>query len=339
VKNLNRSLRTVTQTVALIALVPMSQAAELELPKEGWVSWQVAAVEDAPDMCCYDGWRQRKLSRKVCNLDEGRDGFNISTHDDTMDSVKVYARLAGGKIERLQALSSTCPVETKTPIQDLGDVPADDSARWLVTQIKDFVDAGKRHPSLTDMAMAALGTHRGDYSRDALAGFARNDARTEVRKKALFWLATMRGPAGGDVVSSAMFNDKDEEVRKHATFALTQSKSPRIAADIIKLATTDASGEVRAQAWFWLAQTGAPEAEQAIGAAMRKETDNQVREQAVFALSQLPEERATKALIAVAEDQSLTREQRKRAVFWLSQSGSNSAQAYLDRVLTRATGD
>ena len=105
-KNFNRSLRTVAQTLALIAIAPMSQAAELKLPKDGWVSWQVEAVEDAPDLCCFDGWRERKLSRNACKLDEGRDGFNISTHDDTMDSVKVYARLAGGKIEHVQALSS-----------------------------------------------------------------------------------------------------------------------------------------------------------------------------------------------------------------------------------------
>ena len=151
-----------------------------------------------------------------------------------------------------------------------------------------------------------------------------------------FWMATMRGPAGGDVVSLVMFNDKDEEVRKHATFALTQSRSPRVAADIIKLGNTDGAADVRAQAWFWLAQTGAPESEQAITTALRKDTNDHVREQAVFALSQLPEERATKALIAVAEDQSLTREQRKRAIFWLSQSASDSAQQYLDRVLARA---
>jgi hypothetical protein len=339
VKTFNHSLRHVAQALALVVLVPMSQSAELNLPKDGWVSWQVEAVDDAPASCCFSGWKERNLKRTACKLDEGRDGYNISTHDETMDSVKVYARLAGGKVERLQALASNCPVETKTPIQDLGDVPADDSARWLVAQIKGSTEGANKHRSITDMAMAALGAHRGDFSRDALTGFALNDGRVEVRKKALFWLALMRGPEGAETTSSVMFNDKDEDVRKHATFALTQSKSPRIAADIIKLANTDKSGEVRAQAWFWLAQTGAPEAEQAIGAAMRKESDDHVREQAVFALSQLPEERATRALIGVAEDQSLTREQRKRAIFWLSQSGSDSAQAYLDRVLTRVAGD
>jgi len=62
-----------------------------------------------------------------------------------------------------------------------------------------------------------------------------------------------------------------------------------------------------------------------------------VREQAVFALSRLPDERATQALIAAAEDRSLAREQRKRAVFWLSQSESSAALAYLDKVLAAST--
>ena len=52
-------------------------------------------------------------------------------------------------------------------------------------------------------------------------------------------------------------------------------------------------------------------------------------------LSQLPGDRAVKALIEVAQDQSLSREQRKRAVFWLSQSESDAAQAYLEKVLAR----
>ncbi len=147
----------------------------------------------------------------------------------------------------------------------------------------------------------------------------------------------VRGAEGAEVTSSLMFGDANPEVRKHAAFALAQSKSPRVAADLIRLGNTDKVGDVRAKAWFWLAQKGAAEAEQAIGEALRKDADEDVREQAIFALSQLPDERATRALIAAAEDQSLTREQRKRAVFWLSQSRSDSAVAYLDRVLTKVS--
>ena len=71
----------------------------------------------------------------------------------------------------------------------------------------------------------------------------------------------------------------------------------------------------------------------------RRISDDHVREQAIFALSQLPDERATRALIAAAEDRSLSSEQRKRAVFWLAQSESEGAQTYLEKVLAGNVSD
>jgi hypothetical protein len=310
-----------------------SLAAELKLPRDGWASWQVDAVEGAPDWCCFSSWKVRDASRLACKLDS-RDGFNIGGRDTTTDTMKVYARVIAGRIDRVQILSSTCPVETSTPITELG-VAMDDSVRWLTERARQDETDGATRRSIGESALAALAVHRGGPARDAMVGFARNDGRAETRKQAVFWLAMLRGAEGADITTSVMFNDQDAEVRKHAAFAITQSKSPRVAAELVRLGNTDKEGEVRAQAWFWLAQTGAPEAEQAIGAALRKDADDDVREQAIFALSQLPEERATRALIAAAEDQSLSREQRKRAVFWLSQSESNSAQAYLEKVLAR----
>src|SRR5690606_20750989 len=106
-----------------------------------------------------------------------------------------------------------------------------------------------------------------------------------------------------------------------------------IGPDLIRLANTDEDGQVRAQAWFWLAQSRDAGAEQAILAALRKDTDDHVREQAVFALSQLPGDRATRALIEVAEDKTLTSQQRKRALFWLAQQESPGGQAYLETML------
>jgi HEAT repeat protein len=79
--------------------------------------------------------------------------------------------------------------------------------------------------------MAALAMHRGSLAAEALANFARNDARVEARKWAIFWLGVVRGEEGAGVVSTAMFSDRDEEVRKHAAFAITQSKSARVAPD------------------------------------------------------------------------------------------------------------
>ena len=105
-------------------------AAELTLPKDGWTSWQVEAVEGAPEWCCWSGRGDSDASRASCKLDQ--DSGNFGSRDkQTTDSVRVYARLAGGKVERLRVLSATCPVEARTPIHELGDVAVDDSAHWL----------------------------------------------------------------------------------------------------------------------------------------------------------------------------------------------------------------
>jgi hypothetical protein len=319
--------------LAGLALSSPTLAVELTPPPEGWASWQVPAVEDARDMCCWNGMKPGTASRSACNLDDQRG--NMGNRDDTKtDALRVYARMAGGKVERLRVLSATCPVDSATPIRDLGNVEADDSARWLIALSR---RADTMKEDSRENVIAALAMHRGAVAYDELASIARSGDRVKFRMNAIFWLAMSRGIAGADLVTGLMFRDQDPEVRRHAAFAITESLSPRIAQDLIRLGETDKDGKVRDQAWFWLAHTGAAESEKAIGAALRKDVDAHVREQAIFALSQLPGERATRALISVAEDQSLTHEQRKRAVFWLAESESAGAQAYLDKILVGKT--
>jgi hypothetical protein len=333
-KRSHLSISAAALCLTSLALAPRAQSAELTLPQDGWSSWQVGAVDQAPDWCCWsDGMNFRDASRMSCRLDASSQSYGSHDHA-TTDAVRVYAHTAGGKIDRLRVLSTTCPVETTMPIHDLGRVADDDSARWLLDLAKQRDGGANIHRHDEDDALAALAVNRGDVARDGLAGIARNDARTETRKQAVFWMALMRGREGADITSSIMFTDKNADVREHAAFSLAQSEAPRATADLIRLGNTDRDTEVRAQAWFWLAHTAAPEAESAIFTALRKETDSEVRERAILALSRLPDERAAKALLTIAEDRSQTRELRKRAVFWLSQSDSDTALTYLEQVLT-----
>jgi len=326
-----QTIRTVLG-VAGLALMSQAHSEELKLPSDGWTSWRVPAVDGAPDWCCWNNWGDKNPATKACSLDDDHGNFG-SRDRKTTDAVRVYARTAGGKIERLRVLSAACPVEAKTPIHELGSVATDDSARWLIGLTRQSGTESVMRGDVGDSVLAGLAMHQGSLAQDALATIARGDSRTETRKKAVFWLAMLRGTAGAEIATSVMFNDKDPQLREHASFAITQSKSPRITADLIRLGNTDSDAQVRAQAWFWLAHTGAAGAEDAIGAAIKKDKDEHVREHAVFALSRLPDERATRALIAVAEDRTMSREQRKRAVFWLAQSESKDAQAYLEKVL------
>jgi hypothetical protein len=326
------SISTAALCLTAFALAPRASSAELALSQDGWSSWQIGAVSDAPDWCCWsDGMNFRDSSRMSCRLDASSQGYGSRDHA-TTDTVRVYAHTAGGKIDRLRVLSASCPVETATPIHDLGRVADDDSARWLMDLVRRDGATTARHDK--EDVLAALAVNRGDVARDGLTGIARNDARTETRKQAVFWTALVRGQEGADITSSIMFTDKDAEVREHAAFSLAQSEASRATADLIRLGNTDRAAEVRAQAWFWLAHTAAPEAESAIFTALRKDTDAEVRERAILALSRLPDERAAKALLTIAEDRSQSRELRKRAVFWLSQSDSDAALTYLEQVLT-----
>jgi hypothetical protein len=308
------------------------RSAELPLPKDGWAGWEVDAVEESPAWCCWKGWDKHNAENSICNLDGNRHGYGSRDNTKT-DAIRVYARFSNGKIEQVRTLAASCPVETRTPIQRLDNVATDDSARWLLNLTK---TAGN---DIDEDTLAALAMHRGTVAFDAVSTMARGDAHEEIRKRAIFWLALLRGTAGADITTHAMFNDASAEVRKHSAFAITQSKSPRKSADLIKLGNTDKDADVRSQAWFWLAHTGAPNVEDEIIAASKQDADHGVREQAIFALSQLPENRATPALIKAAQDKTLSREQRKRALFWLAQSQSDGAQAYLDKVLAGNTAN
>lgn len=299
-KRMTRLIGAVAVCIASTAFASRVLAAELALPSDGWVSWEVPAVDDAPDWCCWS-WNSTDTNPQTCRLDRAPKGYG-NRDGATTDSIRVYARFADGKIERLRALSATCPVKAETEIRDLGAVPVDASARWLASLVKDAeVDAVTRHQVGEDV-LPTLAIHRGSLALDVLSGIARNGARDKQREQAVFWLALLRGREGAEVATAVMFGDKDTDVRKHAAFAVSKSKSPQAAADLMTLVTTDSSADVR--------------------------------EQGIFALSQLPEEQATRALIAVAEDASLSRNERKRAVFWLSQSESSAAQAYMEKVLT-----
>jgi hypothetical protein len=267
------NIQRLAARLVLLAFASQAVAEPLQLPREGWVSWEVAAPEDAPAWCCFGSW-QDKLPRATCKLDARHTGFGTRDHE-TTDTFKVYARFAGGKLDRLQALAASCPVETKTPIRELSSIATDDSARWLIAQVKQGgTDAVTREP-IAEGALAALSMHRGELASNSLAGFALRDARADNRQ----W------------------------------------------------------------AGFWLSQSGAANAEQVLGESLRKDSDEEVREQAVFALSQLPDERATPALIATAEDRSLPNEQRKQAIFWLSQSESDAALDYLEKLLATRLPD
>jgi hypothetical protein len=311
--------------VATSIAVGNTAAATLQLPRDGWVSWDIETVADAPAWCCFE-WNSNRAQPRTCQLD-GRDhGYGSSSDQHTVDSMRVYARFSAGKLERLRALATTCPVQTLTPVRAIDGVAAGESIAWLNRIVTP-------HTALSDDALAALAVHRGSAAAQALQRIAKSDTHVGNRKQAMFWATQVRGEEGLQMTLPFLATDADARVREHAAFAVAQTKRPAAIQALIRQGREDASTQVRSQAWFWLAQTGAAEAEASILAALTGEKSRHVRDQLVFALSQLPEPDNVTALVRVAEDRAMERDVRKQALFWLGQSESDAALRYLDRLL------
>lgn len=313
---------------ALLLVCAGATASEFALPRDGWVSWTVDAVEGAPEWCC------RSLddpagAAVACDLDSRRGNYTSDGERGT-ETVKIYALMQGGQATRVRAYGPSCPVRAGTPVADLGALDTDASARWLAGQMP----AGNERFSET---LGALALHAGRVAEDALAGIASDPAAGERRKDALFWLGHARGEAGVRRIEPLLTGDPDPSVREHAAFAISQSGVDRRGDLLLQQASSDPAESVRSQAWFWLAQAGDARAEAKVRAALRQERSRSVRHQAIFALSQLPDGRGVPALIAVVEDRELPMDERKQALFWLGNSDSGEAIAYLDRVLAART--
>lgn len=317
--------------VLLIIVAAMrSETAHAEidgLGEDGWHTWQVRAVDAAPEMCCFS-WRRGSVTKKQCDLDGTNGGFSSS--DDSLasgDDVQIFALMKAGVAMKIRLFSSTCPVSANSPIIDLGPIETDDSVEWLQRRISGGAD-------IRSNAIAAIAVHEGREARDALVDLARPGNDEDDREDAIFWIGLVRIDELGAELKRFVSDDNSPDIREHAAFSYSQSRATDVAEVLIQQGRNDGDPGVRSQAWFWLAQTEAAESEAAIRRALLDDTDEGVREEAVFALSQLPEDRAIKALATVLEDRQLGMDIREKALFWLAQTESEEAFEYIDQLLS-----
>lgn len=310
----------------MISPVLLSQASTIELPENGWTSWEVEAITDAPQWCCVD-WKHDHSRPSVCHLDTGYNRFKHFTRlYPTRSMMKLYTYTQNGRIDRLHTLSSNCPVDTNTTITNRTDISTTTSTHWL----KELIASGT---TLNNEAIQALTIHDGDEASDELVRIARSSPDIDNRKNAIFWIGQARAHSLGTDLEDIMFNDEKSLIREHAAFSLSQSDSDNVAEKLIELANTDTSERVRGQAWFWLTQTKASQSEAAIYKALDTEKSGKVREQVIFAISQLPDERATAVLTDIVKDRSRSTLERNKAMFWLIHSNADHAIALFDDLL------
>lgn len=309
--------------LAAVIAAPAAGSPLDALRADGLYAWQVDALPDAPAWCCFR-FRGERPVFDACNLDGGLVNHGLDGGAGNGGTMQLYARIEAGTLTRLRALGADCPVRTRQPIIDLGRIDGDASVAWLARELE------RGSPVESDL-LAAIGVHAVDPARAVLLEATRPDRPEQRRKDAIFWLGQLRVAEVAREMEHWLFDDPDPDIREQAAFALSQSDSAERVDLLSRQGRDDRNPSVRGQAWFWLAQTGAPDAAERIRSAIA--SDREVREEAVFALSQLPDEQAVGALLATLEDPRLDDDTRRQALFWLTQSDSERAWAYLDRLL------
>lgn len=309
----------------LITLWPAHVHALPGAAVDGWYTWRVPAVDDAPNWCCVD-WKSGRSTPVACQLDNRNYGFsNTDGYLPETGKLQIYALLVDGKVERIRPLSPACPVEASKPINDLGLVKAADSIDWLAPYVRDDDD---------NDALPAISMHRGAEALSYVRDLALHDQNTELRERAIFWLGQVRIADGKDTLVQIMFDDTSTDLREYAAFSLSQSNAVDKTELLTRQGRTDNNSEVRGRAWFWLAQTGAKDSEAAILQAIQDDPSTDARESAVFALAQLPDQRGVSSLVQIVKDTTKDRELREQALFWLVESDSDVAYALIDRLLS-----
>jgi HEAT repeat protein len=181
---------------------------------------------------------------------------------------------------------------------------------------------------------AGHGTRVGE-ARDILVKTALDTSDAfEVRNQAVFWLSQVPGDETVDALTRVLEGAGGDELAKQALFALAQHHSPRAREELGKVAADrKAPIEQRKQALFWAAQSGMSPAD--LMAVYRATPEPELREHLIFLMSQ---HGGVEPLIEIARSDADV-EQRKKALFWLGQSGDPRAEQLLLEVLDVPAGE
>lgn len=249
---------------ALMASLTAERAAAVDLASElaalantagrQWLAWEVPANSEGSQLCCFD---HRSTTAHGCRLDErlGNWGNRDDERFPAGSPLAIYVAVERGRIERLLAVSASCPVDERSEsVRRLADVAPAASVELLAGLARPWRD------DLSDLALAALGHHATAAATSALTTFARDPAAdSELREQAIFWLGLLRGAEGLAELERLLTERPGGEPADPIVFAISQNPGGTEAL-LVLVRRPEVATEVRRQALFWLGQSDDPRA-------------------------------------------------------------------------------
>jgi len=213
----------------------------------------------------------------------------------------------------------------------LSQVPGDETVAALDSILRD----PKTPPEIQEKAIFALSQHRSPRAGAILRDFAaRRDVSTDLREKAIFWIGQNRSPENAQFLKDLFAKVENDDLKDKIIFSLSQmggADNYRWLMDIALNQKEDM--EIRKKALFWAGQGHNVDVADLVKL-YDSMTDREMREQLIFVYSQRREDAALDKLFQIGKNDP-DRELRKKAIFWIGQSRSPRASAYLQELINQ----
>ena len=196
-----------------------------------------------------------------------------------------------------------------------------ESALPILRQV--LAKRGSCSESLRKHAVFIVSQKRSDEATDLLLQVARSDPSSDVRAEAIQWLGQSRSSRAVTALDSIAANATDDDILDKAVFALSQTRDERSDAALRRIASDERkSTHARTQAIFWFGQTHRDADDTRFLRELFGRTRNEeIQGSVIQAISQAHTPEATRWLIDIARDKSVSIEARKNALFWAGQGG------------------
>jgi hypothetical protein len=224
------------------ALAGQALADRVASSPDGYVRFQYDA---RPGVCGHG---------QSISMDGGR-GIRVSGGADECDCeceegpVRIEMRLDGSAIQDIDTEVGGSWREHSGSITDLGVVPPEEAADYLLTLAESF-DGEAAKDAIFPATIA-----RGVETWQRLLQIARNDdAREDVRTQSVFWLGQQASQRATQGLVSIIEDEDELKVRETAVFALSQRDEELAVNALIRIAREHREPQLRKQAIFWLGQ-------------------------------------------------------------------------------------
>ncbi|MFQ5604949.1 MAG: HEAT repeat domain-containing protein [bacterium] len=211
----------------------------------------------------------------------------------------------------------------------LGQIPKEGSFQALVKLFE--VEQSQK---IKEKIVFSVSQHTSKKAFDFLAKVAKNDPDPQVREKAVFWLGQDEREESLALLSELLQNTQSTRLKEKIVFAISQHQSQLAVDLLIKTAEDHQNSAVREKAIFWLGQIAGRKSLSALGDLVENDEATEIKTKAVFAISQHQNKKeAVEMLINIAKNNK-NPEVRRKAIFWLGQTGDQRAIAFFKELLT-----